>query len=658
MRNLLFYFIVCLFLIETTVYGQCKGDVLKYSTTSKKAIKCYEKAQSLINAKLYKEAEEELNNALSVDENFVEAYLVLGDIHSMNREYEKAENDYKRAISINPSFFSESFYLLANNQFNAGKYEAAEKNYRIYLSNRNIFEDNKTKALKALRNCEFAVEALKHPVPFNPVNLGSAINTDVNELYPYLLVDGSSLMFTRNLKDKRTYDGYNEDFFISFKDEKGNWDEAVNMGQPLNTLAYEGAGCLSPDGQIMILAIAPDVLGNYGPGRKGFGGCDLFISMKSGEQWSTPVNMGPAINTPDFESQPSLAPDGRTLYFIRGKRVGYDIAHQDIFTTQYIGKGQWSKPVRLSSKINTDGNEESVFIHPDGQTLYFASDGHPCMGGLDIFVSRKDTSGEWGEPVNLGYPINTNKDEFSLTVSADGKNAYFSSDRPGGKGGLDIYSFELPVYDRPQQVTYMKGKVYDKVTKLPLSAEFELIDLATGKLIVRSASNKVNGEFLVSLPVNKDYALNISKEGYLLYSENFTLTKTDSLKPFRKDVPLQPMKEGEIVILKNVFFDTDKFDLKKESVIELNKLVDLLKRNPKMIIEISGHTDNRADDKHNQLLSENRAKSVCDYLISKGINKEQLTSKGYGETKPLDTNETEQGRSNNRRTEFKVISVK
>jgi len=657
MKPIIFLLFFVLSFQSLSVYSQCKGNVVKYTTTSRKAQKCFEKAESLINIKAYKEAEQELLDALAIDDKFIEAYLVLGDIYSMNREFDKSEDVYRKAISISPSFFPESFYLLANNQFNMGKYEEAEKNYRIYLNRNDIYDDNKIKAERALRNCEFAVEAVKHPVDFTPVNVGPAINTELNELYPYLAVDGSSLMFTRNLKDKRTYDGFNEDFYISFKDADGKWLESENMGAPLNSLAYEGAGCLSPDGQTMILAIAPDYLGDYGTGRTGFGGCDLFISKKSGDTWLPPKNLGPNINTPNFESQPSLAPDGRTLYFIRGYRKGYDIVGQDIYSSQYIGNGQWSKAVRLSDKINTPGNEESVFAHPDGQSLYFASDGHPGMGGLDLFVSKKDTNGEWGEPVNLGYPINSVRDEFSIYVSADGKNAYYSSDRAGGFGGLDIYSFGLTEKVRPIPVTYMKGKVLNKDTKQPVSAEFELVDLNSGKTVVRSSSNKVNGEYLVCLPSDKDYALNISKEGYMLFSENFSVKKMTDLKPIVKDVLLMPVKVGEIAVLKNIFFDTDKFELKKESLIELNKLIELLKTNALIKIEISGHTDNRADEKHNLLLSQNRAKAVYDYLIANGIAKERLTFVGYGEKKPIDSNDTEEGRANNRRTEFKIISI-
>jgi outer membrane protein OmpA-like peptidoglycan-associated protein len=368
--------------------------------------------------------------------------------------------------------------------------------------------------------------------------------------------------------------------------------------------------------------------------------------------------MGTTINTANWETQPSYSSDGKSIYFIRGasKMINRKRA-QYIYMSELGADGKWKEPVKLSDKINAPGaRQESVFIHPDNQTLYFSSNGHPGMGGMDIYVSRRDKKGEWGDPVNLGYPINTSKDENSFTVSGDGKTVYFASDRQGGNGGLDLYSFELPEKDRPLPVSYMKGKVVNKETGKPVYAKFELIDIETGRTAVKSFSNKGNGEFLVCLPVNKNYALNVSADGYLFYSENFSFKDTTTFKnPLIKDVHLSPIKVGERVVLKNIFFETAKYDLKPESQVELNRLVDLLNKNPKMKIEISGHTDNVGTADYNQALSENRAKAVYDYLIAHNISSDSLTFKGYGATVPIDTNDTDEGKANNRRTEFKVV---
>jgi len=277
------------------------------------------------------------------------------------------------------------------------------------------------------------------------------------------------------------------------------------------------------------------------------------------------------------------------------------------------------------------------------------------LGGMDLFFSKKDSLGNWGSPCNLGYPINTNADEITIIVNSQGNLAFISSDNLGGKGKQDIYSFPLYKEAQPNPVTYFKGVVFDNDSKQRLEARFELIDLKTSKTVAESKSDPVNGEFLLVLPSNHDYALNVSKEGYLFYSDNFSLSGANSqTHPFLKNVPLKPIKVGESVVLKNIFFDTDKYILKEESLTELRKLLALLQKNPRLKVEISGHTDNIGSAEYNLSLSENRAKSVYEYLIHQHISKERITFTGYGLSKPLNTNETEQGRANNRRTEFKV----
>jgi outer membrane protein OmpA-like peptidoglycan-associated protein len=279
------------------------------------------------------------------------------------------------------------------------------------------------------------------------------------------------------------------------------------------------------------------------------------------------------------------------------------------------------------------------------------------MGGFDLFYSRKDSAESWQKAGNLGYPINTNADEITLLVNAKGDVAYVSSGKFGGKGKQDIYSFKLYPDAQPVAVTYFKGIVYDKETGKRLKASFDLTDLSTGKEVARSESDPATGEFLLILPANRDYALSVNREGYLFFSENFALEQAGtSLKPVIRKIPLQPMRAGETVVLRNIFFDTDKYDLKPQSQIELERLTDLLRKNPGMRIEISGHTDKMGTPEHNVVLSANRAKAVYEYLVSKGIAKERLTYAGYGQDRPIDTNDTDEGRARNRRTEFRVIS--
>jgi outer membrane protein OmpA-like peptidoglycan-associated protein len=361
------------------------------------------------------------------------------------------------------------------------------------------------------------------------------------------------------------------------------------------------------------------------------------------------------INSNQYETQPSFSADGKTLFFVSGRPGGF--GETDIYVSTLQSDGSWGRPYNLGPKVNTPGKEESVFIHPDGKTLYFGSNGHVGMGGLDLYVTHMDENGQWGEPMNLGYPINTYKDESGIIVGPTGDVAYLASSRDGGMGGLDLYSFSLYESARPGKITYVKGKVYDARTKQPLGAHFELVDLSSGQQMIVSDANSGNGEFLVTLPVDKNYALNVSQPGYLYYSENFALKELhDNSKPFLLDVPLQPIDTGSIWELKNVFFETAKFDLKPESKQELNKLINFLNANKTMKGELSGHTDNVGDKKMNLTLSLNRAKAVFDYLVNAGIDPKRLPYKGYGDTRPKVPNDSDEHRQMNRRTEFKVTS--
>ncbi len=626
-----------------------QGD--KYSIKSKKAIKLFEEALMYYEVKNDAAAKELLTKAISQDSNFLEGHMLLANIYYDNRQYYEAIKSYKKAVSINSDFFPNNFYSLAKTQFKVGKYDDAIislDNYFTYKSvNANITND----AQNIYKNCKFGSNAVKNPVPFNPVNLGKSINSTNKDYFPSITTDEQMILFTRltstDCIEKQ------EDFYVSYKDNNNIWKLAENIGAPVNQPCYnEGAPSLSADGRWLVFVVC-ELYGNYGTNRTGFGSCDLFLAKNDNGLWKDPINLGPSINTGYWETQPSLSADGRTLYFISNRPGG--IGKQDIWVTKLNDKGQWSKPENLGKKINTPGTEQSVFIHADGQTLFFSSDGHTGMGGLDIYMSRMNADGTWGEPVNLGFPINTWNDEDGIIVNAEGETAFFSSDREGGVGDVDIYSFKLQDELKPILTTYFKGKVFDAETKKPLEAKFELIDLATGEVKIESYSSKTNGEFLVSLPYNRNYALNVSKDGYLFYSDNFELKDKSNKKSFVKDVPLNKLKNNIAIVLNNIFFETNKYDLLPESKVELNKLLKFLNDNKSIKIQLNGHTDNVGDDVSNQVLSENRAKAVVSYLIANGIDGSRLKYKGFGETSPIDTNETDEGRAKNRRTEFMIL---
>ncbi|MEO8733489.1 MAG: OmpA family protein, partial [Flavobacteriales bacterium] len=366
-------------------------------------------------------------------------------------------------------------------------------------------------------------------------------------------------------------------------------------------------------------------------------------------------NLGSPVNTRNWESQPSMGSDGRTLYFVRAAQAADGLKSMDIYVTKLGDDGTFSKPVRLGDNINTPGQEESVQIHPDGKTLYFSSDGHPGMGGSDIYVSRIQPDGTWGPAQNLGYPINTSGEENSVLVGTDGKVDYFASDRPGGMGDLDLYSFDLPEQDQATAVGYIRGRVTDRTNGKPVEADVELYDLATGTLATAAYSDPQTGKFLVCLPRGKEYALNASSQGYLFFSKNYSVAQSDATSSPDLDVRLSPIVAGEKIELRNIFFETASYALLPASTLELNKLVKLMLANAKMRIEVGGHTDNVGNDDSNQVLSEQRANAVRDFLIAHGIEASRIVAKGYGETKPMATNDTDEGRALNRRTEVTVL---
>ena len=638
--------------------SNCKAQVNMapgtYTSTNKKAIKQQEEGKKNFEFKKDKEAEKNFLKAIELDPTFVEPHMALGYLYADHKQIDKAIEHFKIATEVNPKFFPTNFYDLGGLYLTQGKYTEGRQAYEEFLGFERINPNLREKADKFLANAKFGEEAMKNPKPFDPKNVGDGINSNFYEYFPSITADGNSFLFTRNFRVEGEV-GSQEDFYMSEK-VKDQWQPAMPIKQ-INSPGNEGAPSLSVDGQFMFFVLCPDMYGNYGrEGRKGLGSCDIFFSQKINGKWSEPVNAGEPINTNNWETQPSFSSDGKTLYFVRGYNTREGIKNQDIYMSQIGFDGKFSTPVKLGPNVNTEGKEESVYIHPDNMTLYFSSDGRPGMGGLDIYMTKRQPTGEWGPAVNLGYPINTFGDENSLLVGPSGKIAYFASERLGGYGGLDIYQFELPESFRPEVITYVKGKVYDSLSRKGLDAAFELIDLETQQSVMRSYSAK-DGNFLLTLNANHNYALNVSKEGYLFYSNNYSLKgiSTDYNNPFIINVPLQPIDTGYVIELKNVFFDVDKFDLKPESKAELNKLAEFLKKNPTIKGELGGHTDNTGDKKKNQLLSQNRAKSVLDYLVTAGIDKTRLSFKGYGDTKPKFPNDTPEHKAANRRTEFKVF---
>ncbi len=614
-------------------------------TTSQKALKWYKKAIAYYQRNDLDNAEKYCKRSIPHDSVFILPYLLLGDIYADKELPVESIKTYKKYIRINPEFSPLPYYFLAKAEFSLHIYNEAYIHFNKFLEWDNTNHVWVSEAQKLAEICSFRIIYCENPVIFQPVNLGENVNTANDEYVNSVTTDEQKLILTRKTPVQEEKGIYSESVYVSLNRD-GTWQNAYELDAGLNAYGNIGAISLSPDGMYMFFTAC------YTP--NGYGSCDIYCLKRNGDKWTTPKNLGPVINSGGWESQPSFSSNGRTLYFASRRPGGY--GSSDIWRSELLSNGKWSKPVNLGDFINTSEAEMAPFIHPDDQTLYFSSEGHPGMGGFDIFISRKDINGNWQQPVNIGYPINTHSDEINIIVNADGGEAYISSDKLGGHGNYDIYKFSITKEIRPQRVTYLEGKVFDKETGKSLDAIFELINLQNGNVVVKSTADANDGKFLVCLPANREYVLNVSKAGYLFHSDNFNLTGEHSAsKPFIKDIPMKPIRKGESVILQNIFFETDKYLLKEKSKIELRKLADFLDQYPDLRIEIEGHTDNVGTEAYNIVLSEKRALSVYQYLIDHGIFSDRLTYKGYGYSHSVDSNDTEEGRSRNRRTEFKVI---
>ena len=639
---------VILFFISCVCYGQ------KLSTKSRKAQKLYLEAEKAYGLREDEKALDLVNEALTVDSSFFEAHILAADIYrDLDLSILQVES-LKQAIEIDESRFPKINYVLGNALLRTGQYADAKNAYERFLSksvNNKVFVD---KASKSIQRCEFAISMIENAVYFDVESLGDAINSEFDEYWPSLTIDCKSLVFTRLSPIGEQKDGifnqFQEDFYWSNIND-GIWEEAKPL-KDINTPYNEGAQSISADGKLIFFTACTKA--------DGFGSCDIYFTRKIGDEWLKPQNVGAPVNTASWESQPSISANGEYLYFVSNRKGGkgkMDIWRCRLEGTLSNGMIKWGKAENLGGMINTAGNEMSPFIHSDGKTLYFASDTWQGMGGLDIFFSKLNKDTSWIQAENIGYPINTYKDEQGLIVEALGKNAYYSSNRPGSKG-MDLYKFELYPDARPEPVSYVKGKVTDFKEGFPVCANVELIDVKKNELSAKTIWCDEDGEFLMCLPTGNEYAFNVSAPGYLFFSEHFSLRKIREVTdPRILEIKLKRIEIGNSAVLRNIFFKTNSFELLDESIAELGQLKAFLVNNPGVKIEIGGHTDNTGSEGYNLELSEKRAMAVYDYLLENEVGESRLTYKGYGWSVPVDTNETAAGRSKNRRTEFRIVSL-
>lgn len=584
---------------------------------------------------------------------------------------------FENAVKLNPKIAPDLHFALGKAYHLNVQFDQAIAEYKTHKESLlpKDLAKNAREIEKKIAEATAGKELVKSPIRVFVDNLGNATNTSYPEYSPIINADESMMIFTSRRNNttggKKTLDDfqYFEDIFISYNIGEV-WNTPINPGKPMNTETHDASVGLSPDGQTLLI-------------YKSENGGDIYQCNQEGSSWSKPDRLPKEVNTDFHESAASYAPDGRTLYFVSNREGGF--GGSDIYMTKKNAKNKWTAAVNLGATINTEYDEEGVFMHPDGKTLYFSSKGHKTMGGYDIFKSVYE-NGKWSEPDNIGYPVNTPDDDVFFSISANGLHGYYSSAASGGYGGQDIYmvtilgpekpvinnnednllaSLAAPVSEtviepvveiKSNQLTLLKGVVVDDKTSDPLKATIELTNNLAGEVIASFESNSATGKYLVSLPSGVNYGIAVKAENYLFHSENFDIPASSGYQEIEKEIRMKKIEIGSKIVLNNIFFDFNKSTLRAESKSELDRLTKLLTDIPTLKIEISGHTDNIGSAAYNKTLSESRAKAVVDYLVKNGIDAGRLTYKGYGFDQPIATNDTEAGRQLNRRTEFKVMS--
>lgn len=642
MRFTLFF--TCLMLLACPTWAQ-----KDYSTKNAKAISLYEKSDEYFKERKFDEGMDCLKKAIAKDENFSEAHYKMAYTYQIFKREAEAMDAYRKTISTskeNPKF-RRAYYNVSLYELRNGNYKEAKRLAELFLATPSNDKATTKQMQKVVADCIYASENMKNATEITPIKLASPLNQHYLQYYPYLTGDQKTIVYTAREQPAQNQVDSEENLYVAYFDGT-SWSKPTLLSSAINSPENEGTASISADGRTVVFTVC-----DQSGARQNYGQCDLFISTKVGEEWSKPINLGRNVNSRFWESQPSLSADGKLLYFISAREGGK--GGKDIWYSEIGEDGKW-KPAQNFTEANTDAEETSPFIHPNGKTLFFSSTGREGFGALDIY-KMEYINKQWTAPQNLGYPINDHKDQFGLFVTTDGLRGLYSVDKiENGKPTSFLYEFDLPAPARPTfQSNYVKGIVYDIKTKAKLDAKIDLFDLTSKEKQASVTSDKVNGNYMLVLNAGAEYGLEVHKKGYAFKSLSFNYTEGKDVKPLEIDIALEPIAQGTVFTLNNVFFDYNKFTLQDKSKTELDELVRFMKENPEVKGEISGHTDNVGLAETNMTLSLNRAHAVRDYLVNAGVDASRLVYKGFGSTKPAVANDTEENRAKNRRIEFKVL---
>ncbi len=639
--------------------------------SSKKVQKSYNEALDFIakaqdpNSKtpeyFYNQAFPLIREVEKAEPEFAGAQFYLGILYTFRvekRNLKSAKKYYEKAVELCPDQYFEAYFHLSNIAFGEDNFELALQYIEKYLKFESQIENDEYLVVAKMikKDATEKINIFGNSVPFDPVVV-IGISSEFDDHSVVISPDHELAFFTRKQKvtgRSTVYASeldYVERIFMSERAGK-EFDKGSEVGFPFNIRLNEGGVTLTIDNREMFFSAAEYVDCEERGGR--YPNTDIFYSRNEFGNWLEAVPLPGKVNSQCYwESMPSISSDGQVLYFVSDRPGGY--GGYDIYTSEKQNDGTWGEPQNLGPVINSPGRENTPFIHTDSQTLYFSSDGHPGLGGYDIFFSRKNPDGTWSKPRNIGYPINTQYDETGFIVSTDGRYGYFSSDRLGlGPGGSDFYSFELYPEARPEKILFIKGEVKDEESNMPVEARVEIRNMET-KVVHQVPIDMETGKYVAVLPFQTDYVLTVKKEDYVYESMYIAMEDTVFETPATVDMELQKVEVGKSYKLNDIYYEYDSDALTAQSKLVVYEFVDFLKENPAIKVAIHGHTDNIGGAEYNRQLSERRAKSVYEYLIQLGIASNRLSYEGFGFAKPVATNDTEQGRALNRRTEFVIV---
>lgn len=603
---------------------------------TKKSKSYYDKGIIAFKERDFSDAKIFFDKTLELSPDWADAYFEMGRVYSAEMDKNMAVKYYSKCIaldSMNKAFLP-AFSFLGAHELKANNYELAKKHYQKALAWTQKGSRIAQQFEKQIASCDFSILSIRNAYKLDPIKLSSVLNFKQKQYFPALTVDEKQLFFTARSSES------DEDIYFS-EMENGSWTAPKSVSDSINTNFNEGTCTISADGKMLVFTSCE--------GRENFGSCDLYFSQKIKGQWSEPKNLGIKINSPYWDSQPSLSSDGHRLYFSSDRPLG--VGRKDLYVSYWNEKTGWQQAQNLGETINTFGDEVSPFIHANSKTLFFASNIHQGMGGFDLFLSQKEGE-SFSTPENLGYPINTEEDQLAMFISSNGRSAYYSVDN---RDSVNLYQFEIPaeLMEKINPTIYIKGKVQDAKTTAGIKSTIELIDIHKNEKLSSFESDEEDGSFTAVVPSTGEYALYISNPSYFFQRLTFNVDKPKNLEEI--NVSMKLIEKNVPEILKHIYFETASYALKDNSKAELDKLTQLAMENSQLKIQIAGHTDDIGAESDNLTLSEKRAKSVISYLQEKGIATERLLAKGFGETSPMVANDSDKNRQMNRRIELRFF---